>query len=61
MTDQRKRGRPPLEGGAARSRVIQIRVREAERDAIEAAAEATGVSVSEWSRAKLVAAAKRAK
>lgn len=44
---------PKRDYGADRSEHIKVRVTAAERDAYDAAAEAAGVSRSEWIRAEL--------
>lgn len=50
-------GRPKLTEGAARAAMFTLRLKPAERDAVEAAAQAAGLSASEWARKQLLAAA----
>lgn len=52
-------GRPPLPPEDARSEAIRVRTTPAEADAIRAAAQAAGVSISDWARGLLVRAARR--
>ncbi len=51
MTQPKKRGpgRPPL-GDKARSRIVALKVSEAELHKLRGQAEGAGVSVSEWVR-----------
>ena len=49
-------GRPRKPDGEARGETFTVRMTEAEREALRGAAEAAGVSESEWSRAVLLAA-----
>jgi uncharacterized protein (DUF1778 family) len=50
-------GRPPKEPGSVKGSTLSIRFTPEERAVIERAAEAAGMSASEWARAALVAAA----
>lgn len=58
---KRGRGRPPLDPADRRDAMVYVRVTGAEEEAISAAAEAAGESVSDWGRRVLVKAARRAK
>lgn len=49
-------GRPKL-GAAARGVLFTLRLSASEREAVEAAARAVGLSASEWARKQLLAAA----
>lgn len=49
-------GRPPKPKGEAREATLSLRLTDADREAVRAAAEAAGVSESEWIRQALVAA-----
>ena len=49
-------GRPPKPEGTTRGKPFTVRMTEAERDAVRAAAEAAGVPESEWTRRVLMAA-----
>lgn len=55
-----RRGRPKLPEGAARAAVLTLRMAPDEKQAIEEAAEAAGVGVSEWAREMLMGAAEAA-
>lgn len=60
MTSERRKpgpGRPRFADGEARTRIFNLRVTEAEHDAIVAAAERDGKSVTQWAREVLLAAA----
>ncbi len=57
----KQRGRPKFEEGQALSRRIACRVRPDEEDEVRAAADAAGMSLSEWMRAAIVAAARKAR
>jgi hypothetical protein len=52
-------GRPPKAPGDAKSRYLQVRVQETERDGFAAAAELRGLDVSAWVRMTLRDAAKK--
>lgn len=52
-------GRPPLPEGTAKTIVLTLRVSEAERDAIEAAAAQAGKPTSQWVREVLVERARQ--
>ena len=54
-----KLGRPPKADGDAKSRYLQVRVQETERDGFAAAAELRGLDVSAWVRMTLRDAAKK--
>jgi len=56
-TPMARMGRPPLPNGTAHTSVFTLKLSDAERAAIRAAAERAGVSVSQWARAALSAAA----
>lgn len=51
---KRPRGRPKLPRGEERTSVLQIRLRAADRKALERAAKAQGEPVSGWARAVLL-------
>ena len=55
---RRGMGRPKMRPGEARTIMFSIRVSEAERAVIEAAAEREGVPASDWARDILIAAAR---
>ncbi len=55
---KRGRGRPPLAEGGARDVVFTLRLAEAERDELVAAAERAGKPVTQWARETLLAAAR---
>ncbi len=59
MMEKRKRGRPPKPKGQQKDAVIRFRVKPADFEIIEQAAESTG-SISAWARPVLLRAAKRA-
>lgn len=52
-------GRPPLDDAERMDHMFRIRMKQAERDEIDGAAEAVGESASEWARAILLKAARR--
>jgi uncharacterized protein (DUF1778 family) len=52
-------GRPRKPPGATKSRYLQVRVQDAERDSFVAAAELNGLDVSAWVRTTLRAAARK--
>jgi uncharacterized protein (DUF1778 family) len=52
-------GRPPIDAEKRRGAPIPVRFTDEERELVEAAAAADGVSLSMWIRARAVAAAKR--
>lgn len=52
-------GRPPKPPGDAKSRYLQVRVQETERESFAAAAELTGLDLSAWVRTTLRAAARK--
>lgn len=52
-------GRPPKPPETTKSRYLQVRVLEAERDGFAAAANLSGLDVSAWVRTTLRAAAKK--
>lgn len=54
-----KIGRPPKPPEAAKSRYLQVRVQETERETFAAAAQLHGLDVSAWVRMTLRAAAKK--
>ena len=56
-----QRGRPKFEEGQALSRRIACRVRPDEEDEVRAAAEKAGMSLSEWMRQAILAAARKPK
>ncbi|WP_424750913.1 plasmid mobilization protein [Mycobacterium sp.] len=53
-------GRPPIDPEKRRSAPIPVRFTDSERELVEDAAAADGMSLSTWIRARAVAAAKRA-
>lgn len=55
-----KMGRPKLPKGERKSGLIEIRVSGPEQAAMEAAAETTGLKLSEWLRELALRAARRA-
>jgi predicted HicB family RNase H-like nuclease len=57
-TTKARMGRPPL-GDRARDAVFTLRLSKAERSALNAAAERTGMPVTQWAREALLAAAAR--
>ena len=54
-------GRPPLDADKRRGAPIQVRFTDEERQLVMDAAAAEGMSVSNWVRARAIAAAERAK
>jgi hypothetical protein len=54
------RGRPPKPDGEARDNVLRIRLTDAERAVLDAAAGAKTLDTSTWARSELLAIAKRA-
>jgi uncharacterized protein (DUF1778 family) len=52
---KRSRGRPPLPKGEDRDVVLTLRLKAAERKALERAAKTAGTSVSAWARDVLMA------
>ena len=55
----RKPGRPPRDPSEGASKIVPIRMTEAEQQRYQQAAERAGVSLSEWARDRLDKAAKR--
>lgn len=55
----KSRGRPPKPPGERKGILIAFRIEEAEKGEYERAAETAGVSLSDWIRDRLKAAAKR--
>jgi predicted HicB family RNase H-like nuclease len=56
---ENKPGRPPRDRAEGASKIVPIRMTEAERQRYQQAAERAGVSLSEWARDRLDKAAKR--
>jgi hypothetical protein len=54
-----KIGRPPKPPESTKSRYLQVRVQEIERDSFAAAAELSGLDMSAWVRTTLRAAARK--
>lgn len=59
MSDKPTMGRPPLPEGSAKGYIVQTRLSESDRELVERAAAARGVSVSRWIRELILRAAKR--
>ncbi len=60
MMEKRKRGRPPKPAGQRQDAVIRFRVRQADYEIMERAAESAGESsLSAWARPVLLRAATR--
>lgn len=59
MAEKRGRGRPELPEGEGKSSYIGFRVADEDRERMEAAASAANLLLSDWCRAKLIAAARR--
>lgn len=53
-----KTGRPKLPKGSARSSMFTLRLTDEDRSTIERAAQAAGLSVSDWTRQRLITDAK---
>jgi len=56
MPKRKKVGRPALPKGAAKGRIVPVRFKADDLKAIEAAAKAKSLTVSEWIRSTLEAA-----
>ncbi len=56
---EKKPGRPPRDPAEGPSKIVPIRMTEAERDRYQHAAQQAGKSLSEWVRERLDRAAKR--
>jgi len=59
MESVNRGGRPPLPDGEGKSSYIGFRVEDDDRKQMEAAAQAAGMKLSDWCRARLAKAAKR--
>jgi len=59
MIDRAKMGRPPKPPSVRRSLALDVRIDEAERSAFRVAAEAAGLSLSDWVRSRLRDAARQ--
>ncbi len=55
----KKRGRPPKDPTGTKQARFEVRVAESEKTAMEAAAQAKGLTLSEWARKVLLRSAKR--
>ncbi len=51
-------GRPPLAEGKAKDSILLVRLTRADREAVEFAARAAGVTASEWARRLIVGVAR---
>ena len=58
MDAKRGRGRPPLPEGEGKAGYIGFRVEKEDRERMEAAAESSGQSLSDWARDVLIRASR---
>lgn len=54
MSDGKRMGRPPVAKDKAKSSLLSVQFSEAERAALEAAAEREGLTLSQWARRVLL-------
>ena len=54
-------GRPPIDKTGPKQERMELRVEKSEKEAMEAAAKAADLSLSDWARGVLLRAAKRSK